>query len=344
MTDSGQLFEGFGQRRIPTSGAEINVRVGGSGPPLLLLHGFPQTHAMWHQIAPALAATHTVVVPDLRGYGDSSTPPGGDDHAGYSFRAMAADQVEVMRTLGHQRFAVVGHDRGARVTHRMALDHPEAVERLAMLDIVPTRHVYGHTDKRLATVYYHWFFLIQPDELPERLIGNDPIYYLHSALGSFGSGLDSYAPAAPWPSTKGVSPTHKHGTRCAKTTEPPPLWTSSTTRPILAAGCSSPRWSCGAPKARSAPCTNRSRFGVTTPPTYAAIPSTPAISWWNNNPTKFSLKSALFSPKPDFRRRSRSGPDHIDVVGATFLDRESWRVVPAVSDIPRELAFWRKHS
>ncbi|GAA1700123.1 alpha/beta hydrolase [Fodinicola feengrottensis] len=196
MTDSGQLFEGFGQRRIPTSGAEINVRVGGSGPPLLLLHGFPQTHAMWHQIAPALAATHTVVVPDLRGYGDSSTPPGGDDHAGYSFRAMAADQVEVMRTLGHQRFAVVGHDRGARVTHRMALDHPEAVERLAMLDIVPTRHVYGHTDKRLATVYYHWFFLIQPDELPERLIGNDPIYYLHSALGSFGSGLDSYAPAA----------------------------------------------------------------------------------------------------------------------------------------------------
>lgn len=194
MTDS--LFYGFEQRQIVTQGAEINLRVGGSGPAVLLLHGFPQTHTMWHVIAPSLAATHTVVLADLRGYGDSSKPPGGDDHAGYSFRAMAADQVEVMRTLGHRSFSVIGHDRGARVTHRMALDHQDAVERLALLDIIPTRHVYGHTDRQLATAYYHWFFLIQKEDLPERLIGNDPTYYLHSALGSFGGGLDTYAPQA----------------------------------------------------------------------------------------------------------------------------------------------------
>lgn len=193
---TNNLFDGFEQHRIATEGAEINVRVGGSGPALLLLHGFPQTHTMWHGLAPSLAATHTVVLADLRGYGDSSKPPNGDDHAGYSFRAMAADQVEVMRTLGHRSFSVISHDRGARVTQRMALDHPSAVERLAMLDIVPTRHVYNHTDKKLATAYYHWFFLIQKEDLPERLIGNDPTYYLHSALGSFGGDLSMYAPEA----------------------------------------------------------------------------------------------------------------------------------------------------
>nr|WP_275404280.1 alpha/beta hydrolase [Pseudonocardia acidicola] len=162
----------------------------------MLLHGFPQTHAMWHRIAPELARDHTVVATDLRGYADSSRPASGDDHAGYSFRAMAADQVAVMAELGCDRFAVVGHDRGARVTHRLALDHPDAVDRLAVLDILPTAHVYSHVDRRLATAYYHWFFFIQPFDLPERLIAGDPIRYLHSLLGGWGSGLAAHAPEA----------------------------------------------------------------------------------------------------------------------------------------------------
>lgn len=137
------LFEGFERTRVApeSTGVEINVVHGGSGPPVLLLHGFPQTHAMWHVVAPRLAERHRVVVTDLRGYGDSGKPAGGGDHADYSFRAMAADQVEVMRALGHERFVLIGHDRGARVGHRLALDHPEAVERMALLDIVPTTHV-----------------------------------------------------------------------------------------------------------------------------------------------------------------------------------------------------------
>jgi haloacetate dehalogenase len=189
------VFEEFARVRVATGGATINAVHGGSGPPVLLLHGFPQTHALWHRLAPALAKEHTVVAADLRGYGDSSRPPEGDDHAGYAFRAMAADQVALMRELGHERFAVVGHDRGARVTHRMALDHPDAVSRLALLDIMPTLHVYETVDAALATAYYHWFFFIQPAPIPERLIDGDPIGYLHALLGSWGSSdLSAFAP------------------------------------------------------------------------------------------------------------------------------------------------------
>jgi haloacetate dehalogenase len=190
------VFEGFERVRVETGDATINAVHGGSGPPVLLLHGFPQTSAMWHRLAPELAQRHTVVAADLRGYGDSSRPPAGDDHAGYSFRAMAADQVALMRSLGHERFAVVGHDRGARVAHRMALDAPAAVARLAVLDVLPTLHVYTHVDRPLATAYYHWFFFIQPYDLPERLIAGDPIGYLHSLLGAWGGTLDVYAPEA----------------------------------------------------------------------------------------------------------------------------------------------------
>ncbi len=191
------MFEGFERERIDVSGATIDLVRGGAGPPVLLLHGYPQTRAMWASVAEALAEDHTVVAADLRGYGDSSRPPGGSDHAGYSKRAMAADQVEAMAALGFDRFTVIGHDRGARVGHRMALDHPARVERLSVLDIVPTRTVYATVDRDLATRYYHWFFLIQPFDLPERLIGADPVYYLRKALSSLSGGsLDAFSPAA----------------------------------------------------------------------------------------------------------------------------------------------------
>jgi haloacetate dehalogenase len=190
------LFPGFVSRRIATPGAEIHCVVGGSGPPLLLLHGYPQTHAMWHRIAPRLAERYTVVCSDLRGYGDSAKPDGGADHAAYAKRAMAADQVEVMRALGFARFRLAGHDRGARVAHRLCLDHPDVVERVAILDISPTRTMYGATDKAFATAYYHWFFLIQPFDLPERLIGADPVYYLRKKLAGWSSGLQHFDPRA----------------------------------------------------------------------------------------------------------------------------------------------------
>ncbi len=180
-----RVFDGFVQSRIRASGTEINLRKGGQGPPLLLLHGNPQTHVMWHKIAPRLAESFTVVAPDLRGYGDSGKPPGGDDHEAYSKRAMAQDQVEVMAALGFERFAVVGHDRGARVTHRLALDHAERVTKAAVLDIAPTLTMYERTDMAFATAYYHWFFLIQPFDLPERLIGADPDYYMDKKMASW---------------------------------------------------------------------------------------------------------------------------------------------------------------
>jgi len=190
------MFEGFRRYRVRATGAQINLVCAGDGPPVLLLHGYPQTHAMWHRIAPDLAKTHTVVVPDLRGYGDSSKPPGGADHAAYSKRAMAQDQVEAMAALGFERFSVVGHDRGARVTHRMALDYADRVDRLAVLDIIPTRAVFETADQALATAYFHWFFLIQPDGFPERLIGADPDYYLDSRLARWGADRSAFDPAA----------------------------------------------------------------------------------------------------------------------------------------------------
>jgi len=190
------MFDGFETHTVQTSGAAIRLRKGGRGPPVLLLHGYPQTHAMWHKVAPGLARDFTIVAADLRGYGDSAKPPGGNNHEGYSKRAMAADQVEIMSVLGFDRFAVVGHDRGGRVGHRMALDHPEHVERLAVLDIVPTWKIFAETDKEIATDYYHWFFLIQAYDFPERLIGADPEYYLRTKMGKFSTSSDVFTPDA----------------------------------------------------------------------------------------------------------------------------------------------------
>jgi haloacetate dehalogenase len=190
------MFEGFEQRRVAAAGTEINLRLGGAGPALLLLHGYPQTHVMWHRIAPRLAERFTVVCADLRGYGDSGRPPAGADHAGYSKRAMAQDMAEVMSGLGFARFSVVGHDRGARVTHRLLLDHGGRVDKAAVLDIAPTLDMYERTDRAFAEAYYHWFFLIQPFDLPERLIGADPDYYLGKKIGAWSKVGGCFAPEA----------------------------------------------------------------------------------------------------------------------------------------------------
>jgi haloacetate dehalogenase len=191
------MLEGFEPRRIETTGTEIFCRIGGAGPPLLLLHGYPQTHVMWHAVAPALAESFTVVLADLRGYGDSGKPESDPAHVAYCKRTSARDMVEVMAALGFDRFALAGHDRGGRVGHRLALDHPDRVTRLALLDIVPTRTIFRATSQAIATGYYHWFFLIQPDGLPEHLIGLDPSYYLRSKLARWsGAGLDAFAPEA----------------------------------------------------------------------------------------------------------------------------------------------------
>lgn len=190
------MLRGFREERIKTGEVTIHAAIAGDGPPILLLHGYPQTSAMWHKIAPRLACHFTVVAADLRGYGRSDKPPGADDHANYSKRTMARDQVELMRQLGFPSFQLVGHDRGARVAYRMALDCPEAVERLVLLDIAPTETMYGLSDKRFATSYYHWYFLIQPYDLPERLIGQDPEYYLVSKLKAWSRVPDAFSPEA----------------------------------------------------------------------------------------------------------------------------------------------------
>lgn len=186
------LFEGFEQKRIATPDNEINLRVGGDGPPLLLLHGYPQTHAMWHAVAPKLAEHYTVVTPDLRGYGDSGKPETAPDHFPYSKRASARDQVAVMDALGFKKFLLAGHDRGGRVAHRLTIDHPERVEKLAVLDIVPTHKIFSESHQGIAMAYYHWFFLAQPNPLPETLIGRDPDFYYGFKTGSLSPQGNSY--------------------------------------------------------------------------------------------------------------------------------------------------------
>lgn len=191
------MFEGFRETDIVTpEGVIIHARTGGHGPPLLLLHGYPQTHVMWHKVAPRLAADFTVVAADLRGYGDSGKPADGNGFESYCKRRMAADQVAVMAALGFERFMVAGHDRGGRVAHRMALDHRQRVRRLAVLDIVPTRTLFKGVNQAVATGYYHWFFLIQERGLPETMIGHDPEFYLRRKMGHWSASTDGFTDAA----------------------------------------------------------------------------------------------------------------------------------------------------
>ena len=189
------LFKNFKNKKIRTTGATINLVTGGSGPAVLLLHGYPETHVMWHKVAPGLARDYTVVCPDLRGYGDSSKPKGLPDHSNYSKRAMAKDMAEVMSVLGHRHFHLVGHDRGGRVAHRLARDHGSRVRSLTVLDISPTLRVFENTDMALARAFYHWFFLIQPAPMPERMIGSMRRDYLLGRIGRGPGGLAHFPQA-----------------------------------------------------------------------------------------------------------------------------------------------------
>jgi haloacetate dehalogenase len=190
------MFAGFEKHHRQVNGVDTCFRQGGSGPGLLLLHGHPQTHVIWHKVAEQLARHYTVVAADLRGYGDSARPAATDEHASYSKREMARDGVALMKALGFEQFQVLAHDRGARVAHRLALDHPKAVQRLVLLDIAPTLAMYSQTSEAFARAYWHWFFLIRPAPLPESLIEGNPELYLRSVMGSRSAGLTPFTPEA----------------------------------------------------------------------------------------------------------------------------------------------------
>jgi len=190
------LFEGFTERRVSTGEAELFVRIGGAGPPLLLLHGYPQTHVAWHRVAPILARQFTLILPDLRGYGQSRGPAPDAGHRRYSKRAMAQDMAALMTALGHERFRLAGHDRGARVGYRLCLDHPERVERFAAIDIIPTLDMWEGMNADKAIASYHWTFLAVPAPVPERLIGADPEFYIGHLLERWTGRRDALDPAA----------------------------------------------------------------------------------------------------------------------------------------------------
>ncbi|MCT9809576.1 alpha/beta hydrolase [Acidovorax sp. Be4] len=195
--NAAELMAGLSPHRVSVDdGVELHAWVGGQGPALLLVHGHPQTSVIWHRLVPTLARHFTLVVPDLRGYGDSCKPAGDADHANYSKRRMARDLLRLMQQLGHERFSVLAHDRGARVAHRLAMDHGQAVQRLVLLDIAPTLSMYEQTNQDFARAYWHWFFLIQPAPLPERLIEADAAAYVRDVMGGRSAGLAPFDPRA----------------------------------------------------------------------------------------------------------------------------------------------------
>ena len=190
------MFSSFNTAKDLVNGVHINYRIGGDGPALLLLHGHPQTHTIWHKVADELAQHFTVVAADLRGYGDSDKPPVSAGSAAYSKRMMAQDQIELMKKLGFAKFSVLAHDRGARVAHRLAMDEPDCVENLILLDIAPTLAMYEQTNQEFARAYWHWFFLIRPSPLPESLIEADPENYLRSVMGTRSAGMSPFTDEA----------------------------------------------------------------------------------------------------------------------------------------------------
>lgn len=246
---SSALFRGFTTQKITTSGATIHTLHGRSGPPLLLIHGYPQTHVEWHKIAARLAQKFTVVMTDLRGYGDSSKPPDGENHVNYSKRAMALDQVELMRALGFERFAVVGHDRGARVAWRMAVEHPQAVTKLVVIDIVPLP--YSRVTRAFATEYFHWFFLIQPAPFPETLIGNSAEFFLRSDFFDRTPRV-TYSRRRHSANICAASKTRRQSMQRARTIAPEPRLISSTPIKMAARKSRARCWCCGVNEARSA--------------------------------------------------------------------------------------------
>ena len=205
------MFDDFTLAKADINQVDIQYRIGGSGPPLLLLHGYPQTHVMWHKIAPGLAEHFTVVASDLRGYGDSAKPKSDINHEAYSKRSTALDQVGLMRSLGYDQFMLVGHDRGGRVAHRLVLDHPKVVQKLVVMDIAPTYTMYSTTDKEFATAYFHWFFLIQPHDWPERMIGADPQGFIIDKFKQWGGNSDAFTDEAIAEYQRCLTPEMIHG-------------------------------------------------------------------------------------------------------------------------------------
>ena len=190
------MFQGYKKDTLRVNGIDISFRIGGRGPALLLLHGHPQTHVIWHKVADTLAEHFTVIAADLRGYGDSSKPPASQKHVAHSNRVMAQDMADLMKRLGFEQFSILAHDRGARVSHRLAMDHPHLVERMTLLDIAPTLSMYTQTNEEFARAYWHWFFLIRPAPLPEALIESDPELYLRSVMGTRSSGMSPFTDEA----------------------------------------------------------------------------------------------------------------------------------------------------
>ena len=281
-----KLFPGFRPARLRTADdVEIAFLVGGSGPPLLLLHGHPQTHVIWHRVALTLARSFTVVIADLRGYGDSSKPPGAADHVNYAKRAMAADMIAVMAGLGFERFDIMAHDRGARVAHRLAMDRPAAVRRLVLLDIAPTLAMYEQTGEDFARAYWHWFFLIQKSPLPERLIEADPAAYVTDLMGGRSSGLAPFDQR--WPSISDAWLCPDPPTASVRTIARPPASTSSTTAPIGRpdGGWRHHCWSCGAPTVWWKGVSTYLPSGAESPTMSAAGPCAAVITSRRKHPT-----------------------------------------------------------
>jgi haloacetate dehalogenase len=256
------MLEGFTEASAHVDGIRIHAVKGGHGPALLLLHGHPQTHAIWHKAAPVLAEHFTVIAADLRGYGDSGKPQGAADHSNYSKRRMALDQLELMRSHGFPSFALIGHDRGGRVAARMALDHPNAVTQLVTLDVAPTVAMYEQTSFVFARAYWHWFFLVRPAPFPETLIRADPDLYLKQTMGARSAGLEPFTPEAYAAYLRCLSDPATTGS--AKTTVRRSPSTSSTTARISPRASALPVRSspCGARRVWSASASIRWRNGV----------------------------------------------------------------------------------